>query len=60
MAVIREKEACIHLLQGPPDLLRDKIDVLLRQKEQLKHQLLSFHDGATSFSTAEGGPYLGE
>lgn len=57
MALVREKEACIHLLQGPPDSLRDKIDVLLKQKEQLKHQLLS--GGEVAFSTGESGPYLG-
>lgn len=58
MAVIREKEACILLLQGPPDTINEKVEILARQKEQLKHRLLTQEDGL--FSTGEGGPYLGK
>ncbi|KAI1724949.1 RIM-binding protein of the cytomatrix active zone domain-containing protein [Ditylenchus destructor] len=68
MEVIKEKEACIALLQSPPDSISEKIDILTRQKEHLKHRLLTqgSHAAATvgvgpsvGFSTTEGGPYLG-
>uniref|UniRef100_A0A914E5W9 Uncharacterized protein n=1 Tax=Acrobeloides nanus TaxID=290746 RepID=A0A914E5W9_9BILA len=41
MALIREKEACIKLLQTPPDQIRGKIEILNRQKDQLRHKLLT-------------------
>ena len=41
MAAIREKDGCIQLLQGPPDTLKEKLDILARQKEQLRHRLLT-------------------
>jgi hypothetical protein len=56
MAAIREKEACIQLLQGPPDSTKEKIEILIRQKEQLRHRLLT--QSSESYSVSEGGPYL--
>lgn len=57
MAAIREKDACIQLLQGPPEALKDKVDILARQKEQLRHRLLTQNN--EQYSTADGtGPYL--
>lgn len=56
IAAIREKEACIQLLQGPPDSSKEKIEILLRQKEQLRHRLLT--QNSEVYSVAEGGPYL--
>ncbi|KAI6188965.1 hypothetical protein M3Y98_00411100 [Aphelenchoides besseyi] len=56
MAAIREKEACIQLLQGPPDSTKEKIEILARQKEQLRHRLLT--QNSESYSTGENGPYL--
>ncbi|KAI6215700.1 hypothetical protein M3Y94_00415300 [Aphelenchoides besseyi] len=56
MAAIREKEACIQLLQGPPDSTKEKIEILARQKEQLRHRLLT--QNSESYSTGESGPYL--
>lgn len=41
MALIREKEACIKLLQTSPDQIRGKIEILNRQKDQLRHKLLT-------------------
>lgn len=57
MAAIREKESCIQLLQSPPEAIKDKIEVLLRQKEQLRHRLLTQNN--EQYSTAENGPFLG-
>uniref|UniRef100_A0A915E748 Uncharacterized protein n=1 Tax=Ditylenchus dipsaci TaxID=166011 RepID=A0A915E748_9BILA len=57
MELIKEKDACINLLQSPPDSLKEKVEILTRQKEQLKHRLLIQVNDA--FSTSEGGPYLG-
>lgn len=56
MAAIREKDACVQLLQGPPDSTKEKIEILLRQKEQLRHRLLT--QNSESYSVSEGGPYL--
>lgn len=56
MASIREKEACIQLLQGPPDSTKEKIEILMRQKEQLRHRLLT--QNSESYSVGESGPYL--
>lgn len=43
MSQIREKEAAIQLLQMSPEQFSDQIQLLTRQKEQLRHQLLT-HD----------------
>ncbi|CAD5225483.1 unnamed protein product [Bursaphelenchus xylophilus] len=56
MAAIREKEACIQLLQGPPENIKEKIEILARQKEQLRHRLLTQNN--EQYSTSENGPYL--
>ncbi|KAI6177525.1 ELKS/Rab6-interacting/CAST family member 1 [Aphelenchoides bicaudatus] len=56
MASIREKDACIQLLQGPPDSTKEKIEILMRQKEQLRHRLLT--QNSEGYSVSEGGPYL--
>uniref|UniRef100_A0A7E4W674 GOLGA2L5 domain-containing protein n=1 Tax=Panagrellus redivivus TaxID=6233 RepID=A0A7E4W674_PANRE len=40
-AQIREKEATIKMLQMSPDQFADQISLLTRQKEQLRHKLLS-------------------
>jgi hypothetical protein len=56
MSSIREKEACIQLLQGPPDSTKEKIEILSRQREQLRHRLLT--QNSESYSVGEGGPYL--
>lgn len=59
MAAIREKEGCIALLQGPPDSLKEKIDILARQKEQLRHRLLTQNSEAYSTGADATSPYLG-
>lgn len=41
MSLIQEKEFCIQLLKSPPDSINEKIKILLKQKEQLKHRLLT-------------------
>lgn len=41
MTLINEKEACIQILQHFPGTIKDKVEELLRQKEQLKHKLLT-------------------
>ncbi|CAD5218308.1 unnamed protein product [Bursaphelenchus okinawaensis] len=56
MAAIREKEACIQLLQGPPEPIKEKVEILARQKEQLRHRLLTQNN--EQYSTSETGPYL--
>lgn len=41
MTIIREKESFIQLLQSPPDSIKEKTKILIIQKEQLKHRLLT-------------------
>ena len=45
MVLMREKDACIKLLQTPPEQIRGKIEVLNRQKDQLRHKLLAQDGG---------------
>lgn len=40
MALINEKETCMQILQRP-EIIKDKLEELSRQKEELKHKLLS-------------------
>lgn len=41
MALINEKESCIQLLQHSPESIKNKVEELIRQKEHLKHKLLT-------------------
>ena len=47
MAQIREKDASIQLLQMSPEQYSEQIQILTRQKEQLRHKLLT-NDNDTS------------
>jgi hypothetical protein len=46
MALIAEKDACIALIQNPVETTWEKLQKLVRQREQLKHGLLVQDSGA--------------
>lgn len=53
MSQIREKDAAIQLLQISPEQFADQIQLLIRQKEQLRHKLLT-HDAEFFNSNMQG------
>ena len=57
MAAIRALDNCVQLVQQPPDSLKEKVEVLTRQKEQLRHRLLT--QSSETYSTGESAAYLG-